>query len=45
MAVLAAIIHAAANEMDSGRLDAAEASTTIPSTMLATLGRQRSPGR
>ena len=38
MAVFAAIIHAAANEMDS--LDAAEASATITSTMLAPLGCQ-----
>jgi TetR/AcrR family transcriptional regulator, mexCD-oprJ operon repressor len=45
MAVFAAIIHAAANEMDAGRLNAAEASATITSTMLATLGCQRSSGR
>jgi hypothetical protein len=45
MAVFAAIIHAAANEIDSGRLDAAEASTTITSTMLATLGYRASSGR
>jgi hypothetical protein len=45
MAVFAATIHAAANEMDFGRLDAAEASTTISSTMLATLGCRGSSGR
>jgi TetR/AcrR family transcriptional regulator, mexCD-oprJ operon repressor len=45
MAVFAAIIHAAANEMDAGRLDAAEASTAITSTMLAALGCQRPSGR
>ena len=45
MAVFAAIIHAAANEMDAGRLDAAKASTTITGTMLATLEYQRSSGR
>lgn len=45
MAVFAAIIHAAANEMDAGRLDAAEASTAITITMLAALGCQRPSGR
>ena len=45
MAVFAAIIHAAANEMDAGRLDAAEASTAITSTMLVALGCQRPSGR
>jgi hypothetical protein len=45
MAVFAAIIHAAANEMDAGRLDAAHTSGTITSTMLATLEYQRSSGR
>ena len=45
MAVFAAIIHAAANEMDAGRLDAAQASSTITSTMLATLECPPSSGR
>ena len=37
MASFAAIIHAAANEIDAGRLDVDRASNTITSTMLAVL--------
>ena len=43
VAVFAAIIHAAATEMDAGRLDAAQASSNITSTMLAMLGCQWAP--
>ena len=43
MAVFAAIIHAAATEMDAGRLDAAQASSNITNTMLAMLGCQWAP--
>jgi TetR/AcrR family transcriptional regulator, mexCD-oprJ operon repressor len=38
MATFHAVLHAAANEIDAGRLKRADASRTITSTMLATLG-------
>jgi AcrR family transcriptional regulator len=38
MATFHAVLHAAANEIDAGRLERAEASRIITSTMLATLG-------
>jgi TetR/AcrR family transcriptional regulator, mexCD-oprJ operon repressor len=37
MATFAAVIHAAANEIDAGRLDVDQASNTITSTMLAVM--------
>lgn len=43
MATFAAIIHAAANEIDAGRLDVDQASNTITSTMLAVLLPPRAP--
>jgi AcrR family transcriptional regulator len=43
MASFAAIIHAAANEIDAGRLDVDRASNTITSTMLAVLLPPRAP--
>ena len=38
MATFHAVLHAAANEIDAGRLERAEASRVITSTMLAALG-------
>jgi AcrR family transcriptional regulator len=43
MATFHAIVHVAANEIDAGRLDPDQASSTITSTMLATLGAGPSP--
>jgi hypothetical protein len=37
MATFHAVLHAAANEIDAGRLEPGEASEIISSTMLATL--------
>jgi TetR/AcrR family transcriptional regulator, mexCD-oprJ operon repressor len=37
MATFAAIVHTAANEIDAGRLDPDQASSTITNTMLAIL--------
>jgi hypothetical protein len=38
MATFHAVLHAAANEIDAGRLERADASGIITRTMLATLG-------
>jgi hypothetical protein len=38
MATFHAVLHAAANEIDAGRLDPKTASSLITNTMLATLG-------
>jgi TetR/AcrR family transcriptional regulator, mexCD-oprJ operon repressor len=43
MATFHAILHAAANEIDAGRLDPDQASSTITSTMLAALGASPTP--
>ena len=40
-----AVLHAAANEIDVGRLERADASRIITSTMLPTLGYMPSPER
>jgi TetR/AcrR family transcriptional regulator, mexCD-oprJ operon repressor len=45
MATFHAIVHAAANEIDAGRLDPGQASSTISRTMLAMLERRPSPRR
>jgi hypothetical protein len=45
MATFHAVLHAAANEIDAGRLDRADASRIITSTMLATLGYAPPPER
>lgn len=44
MAIFHAIVHVAANEIDAGRLDPDQASSTITSTMLAILGASPFPG-
>jgi AcrR family transcriptional regulator len=43
LATFHAVLHAAANEIDAGRLEGADASRIITSTMLATLGYAPSP--
>ena len=45
MATFHAVLHAAANEIDAGRLERADASRIITSTMLATLGYVPPPER
>jgi hypothetical protein len=45
MATFHAVLHAAANEIDASRLERADASRIITSTMLATLGYAPPPER
>jgi TetR/AcrR family transcriptional regulator, mexCD-oprJ operon repressor len=45
MATFHAVLHAAANEIDAGRLERADASRIITSTMLATLDYAPPPER